>query len=101
MLDCRSVLSSGTTQKPLRCRIGAPITAAPGPGPSHRSPPAPGGWPGPHGYRMGSFACRSEAASMNEQYSQFIIVAGFGVICFGFGYLIAFVVVRNQWRDEM
>jgi hypothetical protein len=36
-----------------------------------------------------------------SQYSQFIIVAGFGAICFGFGYLIAFFVVRNQWRDEM
>ena len=25
----------------------------------------------------------------------------FGAICFGCGYLIAFIVVRNQWRDEM
>jgi hypothetical protein len=23
------------------------------------------------------------------------------VICFGSGYLIAFIVTRNQWRDEM
>ncbi|MFY9836982.1 MAG: hypothetical protein WAK55_11015 [Xanthobacteraceae bacterium] len=36
-----------------------------------------------------------------SQYSQFIIVAGFGAICFGFGYLVAFAVARNQWRDEM
>jgi hypothetical protein len=36
-----------------------------------------------------------------SQYSQFIIVAGFGAICFGLGYLIAFFVVRSQWRDEM
>jgi hypothetical protein len=36
-----------------------------------------------------------------SQYSQFIIVAGFGAICFGFGYLIAFFVIRSQWRDEM
>jgi hypothetical protein len=40
---------------------------------------------------------------MNElsQFSQFIIVAGFGVICFACGYLIAFIVVRNPRRDEM
>ena len=42
-------------------------------------------------------------ASMSElsQFSQFMIVAGFGAICFGCGYLIALIVVRNQWRDEM
>jgi hypothetical protein len=41
-------------------------------------------------------------ASMSEisQLSQSIIVAGFDVICFGWGYLIAFIVTRNQWRDE-
>jgi hypothetical protein len=33
--------------------------------------------------------------------SQFIIVAGFGAMCFACGYFIAFIVVRNQWRDEM
>jgi hypothetical protein len=32
---------------------------------------------------------------------QFIIVAAFGALCFGCGYLIAFVVARNRWRDEM
>jgi hypothetical protein len=31
-----------------------------------------------------------------SQYSQFIIVAGFGAICFGCGYLIAFIVVCNH-----
>jgi hypothetical protein len=36
-----------------------------------------------------------------SQFSQFMIVGGFGAICFGCGYLIAFIVVRNQWRDEM
>jgi hypothetical protein len=48
-------------------------------------------------------ACRSETPVMNElsQFSQFIIVAGFGVICFACGYLIAFIVVRNPRRDEM
>jgi hypothetical protein len=28
-------------------------------------------------------------------------VAAFGALCFGCGYLIAFVVARNRWRDEM
>ena len=36
-----------------------------------------------------------------SEISQFMIVAGFGAICFGCGYLIAFIVLRNQWRDEM
>jgi hypothetical protein len=36
-----------------------------------------------------------------SQLSQFIIVAGFGAMCFACGYFIAFIVVRNQWRDEM
>ena len=32
---------------------------------------------------------------------QFIIVVAFGAFCFGCGYLTAFIVTRNQWRDEM
>jgi len=32
---------------------------------------------------------------------QFAIVAAFGALCFGCGYLIAFIVTRNRWRDEM
>jgi hypothetical protein len=32
---------------------------------------------------------------------QFLIVAAFGGLCFGRGYLIAFFVTRNMWRDEM
>jgi ABC-type Fe3+ transport system permease subunit len=32
---------------------------------------------------------------------QFTIVAAFGGLCFGCGYLIAFIVTRNKWRDEM
>jgi hypothetical protein len=32
---------------------------------------------------------------------QFIIVAAFGAFCFGWGYLIAYIVSRNRWRDEM
>jgi hypothetical protein len=31
---------------------------------------------------------------------QFIIVAAFGALCFGGGYLTAFIVTRNHWRDE-
>jgi hypothetical protein len=31
---------------------------------------------------------------------QFVIVAGFGALCFGCGYLVAFIVTRNKWRDE-
>jgi hypothetical protein len=33
---------------------------------------------------------------MGEQLQQFIVVAGFGAICFGCGYLIAFIVTRNK-----
>jgi len=32
---------------------------------------------------------------------QFIIMAGFALVCFGCGYLTAFIVTRNKWRDEM
>ena len=32
---------------------------------------------------------------------QFIIVVAFGAFCFGCGYLTAFIVTRNKWRDEM
>jgi hypothetical protein len=32
---------------------------------------------------------------------QFIIVVAFGALCFGCGYLTAFIVTRNKFRDEM
>ena len=32
---------------------------------------------------------------------QVLIVVAFGAFCFGCGYLTAFIVTRNQWRDEM
>jgi hypothetical protein len=32
---------------------------------------------------------------------QFIIVVGFGALCFGCGCLTAFIVTRNQWRHDM
>jgi hypothetical protein len=38
--------------------------------------------------------------SQISRYSQFIIVADFGAICFGFGYLIGLIVARNEWRDR-
>jgi len=30
-----------------------------------------------------------------------LIVVAFSAFCFGCGYLTAFIVTRNQWRDEM
>ena len=36
-----------------------------------------------------------------SELSQTIIVVSFGALCFGFGYLAAFIVTRNKWRDEM
>ena len=38
---------------------------------------------------------------MSQLGLQIIIVVAFGVLCFGSGYLTAFFVARNQWRDEM
>ena len=32
---------------------------------------------------------------------QFIIVVGFGAICFGCGFLTSFIVTRKHWRGEM
>jgi hypothetical protein len=38
---------------------------------------------------------------MSELLLQILIVVAFGAFCFGCGYLTAFIVARNQWRDEM
>ena len=38
---------------------------------------------------------------MSQLGLQIIIVVAFGVLCFGSGYLTAFFVARNQWRDEI
>jgi hypothetical protein len=38
---------------------------------------------------------------MSELLLQVLIVVAFGAFCFGCGYLSAFIVTRNQWRDEM
>jgi hypothetical protein len=32
---------------------------------------------------------------------QVLILVAFGAFCFGCGYLTAFIVTRNRWRDEM
>jgi len=37
----------------------------------------------------------------HEQLLQFGIVMAFGALCFGCGCLTAFIVTRNQWRNEM
>jgi predicted permease len=36
-----------------------------------------------------------------DQLLQYVIVVAFGALCFGCGYLAAFFVTRNHWRDEM
>jgi hypothetical protein len=38
---------------------------------------------------------------VSELLRSIIVVLAFGGLCFGFGYLTAFVVTRNKWRDEM
>ena len=38
---------------------------------------------------------------MSQLGLQIIIVVAFGVLCFGCGYLTAFIVTRNKWRDAM
>jgi hypothetical protein len=38
---------------------------------------------------------------MNQLLLQVVIVVTFAALCFGGGYLIAFIVTRNQWRDDM
>jgi hypothetical protein len=38
---------------------------------------------------------------MSQLLLQVVIVVAFGAFCFGCGYRTAFIVARNQWRDEM
>ena len=38
---------------------------------------------------------------MNQLLLQVVIVVTFAALCFGGGYLTAFIVTRNQWRDQM
>jgi hypothetical protein len=44
---------------------------------------------------------RGKYLTMSDELLQFIIVVAFGAVCFGCGYLIAFIVTRNKYRDEM
>jgi ATP dependent DNA ligase domain len=39
--------------------------------------------------------------AMSQPLLQVLIVVAFGALCFGCGYLTAFIVTRNRWRDEM
>ena len=38
---------------------------------------------------------------MNQLLLQVVIVVTFAALCFGGGYLTAFIVTRNHWRDDM
>ena len=38
---------------------------------------------------------------MSDEVLQFIIVVGFGALCFGCGCLTAFTVTRTKFRNEM
>jgi hypothetical protein len=38
---------------------------------------------------------------MSDELLQFIIVVGFGALCFGCGYLMAFLVTRTRFRNQM
>jgi hypothetical protein len=38
---------------------------------------------------------------MREQLLQFGVVGAFGALCFGCGYLVAFIVTRKKWRADM
>jgi hypothetical protein len=38
---------------------------------------------------------------MSDELLQFIIVVGLGAVCFGCGYLIAFILTCHKYRDEM
>jgi hypothetical protein len=38
---------------------------------------------------------------MSDELLQFIIVVALGGLCFGCGYLIAFIVTRTKFRNEM
>jgi hypothetical protein len=37
---------------------------------------------------------------MGEQLMQFGVMGAFGALCFGCGYLVAFIVTRNRFRNE-
>jgi hypothetical protein len=39
--------------------------------------------------------------TVNQLLLQVLIVVAFGALCFGVGYLTAFIVTCNKYRDEM
>jgi hypothetical protein len=41
------------------------------------------------------------ADAMSEPLLEFIIVLAFGALCFGCGYLIAFIVTRTKFRNQI
>jgi hypothetical protein len=43
----------------------------------------------------------ARVAAMSDEVLQFIIVVGFGALCFGCGYLMAFLVTRTRFRNQM
>jgi hypothetical protein len=43
----------------------------------------------------------SQSLLQSQLLLQVIIVVAFGALCFGGGYLTAFIVTRNRWRDDM
>jgi hypothetical protein len=48
-----------------------------------------------------SYIYFEDDGTMSQLLLQVLIVVAFGALCFGCGYLTAFIVTRNQWRDEM
>jgi hypothetical protein len=46
----------------------------------------------------GEYRQATGVAAMSELL-QFMIVVGFGALCFGCGYLTGFIVTRNRWRE--
>jgi hypothetical protein len=43
----------------------------------------------------------SQSLLQSQLLMQVVIVVTFAALCFGGGYLTAFIVTRNQWRDQM
>ena len=43
----------------------------------------------------------SQSLLQSQLLLQVAIVVAFGAFCFGCGYLTAFIVTRNKWRDAM
>jgi hypothetical protein len=46
-----------------------------------------------------SYIYFEDDGTMSQLLLQVLIVVAFGALCFGCGYLTAFIVTRNQWRE--